>query len=76
MVSTSFFSSANYKVKLFPNTIPSDLAIGFAALTFDNLGIAPHKLRGYPVEYLISYRKGGPQFGSTVSERVSPDSFP
>ncbi|KAF5726987.1 hypothetical protein HS088_TW22G00673 [Tripterygium wilfordii] len=31
---------------------------------------------GYPIEYLISYRKGGPQFGSTVSERVNPDAYP
>nr|KJB42342.1 hypothetical protein B456_007G150200 [Gossypium raimondii] len=31
---------------------------------------------GYPVEYLIQYRKGGPQFGSTVSEKVNPDSYP
>lgn len=48
----------------------------FAALTFYDLGIAPHKLKGYPIEYLFSYREGGPQFGTTVSERVSPDSYP
>lgn len=47
-----------------------------AALTFDDLGIVPHKLKGYPVEFLISYRKGGPNFGSTVSERISPDAYP
>ncbi|KAI7984604.1 hypothetical protein LOK49_LG15G00704 [Camellia lanceoleosa] len=44
--------------------------VGFAALTFDDLGIMPHKLKGYPVEFLIQYRKGGPQYGSTVSEKV------
>lgn len=44
-----------------------------AALTFNDLGILPHKLKGYPVEFLACYRKGGPQFGSTISERVSPD---
>lgn len=48
----------------------------FAALTFNDLEIVPHKLKGYPVEFLISYRKGGPQFGSTVSERASPDAYP
>lgn len=48
----------------------------FTALTFEDLGIVPHKLKGYPVEYLIQYRKGGPQYGSTVSEKISPDSYP
>jgi NADH dehydrogenase (ubiquinone) 1 alpha subcomplex subunit 9 len=48
----------------------------FAALTFNDLGIVPHKLKGYPIEFLISYRKGGPQFGSTISEKVSPDAWP
>lgn len=47
-----------------------------AALTFDDLGIVPNKLKGYPVEFLICYRKGGPQFGSTISERVDPEAFP
>lgn len=50
--------------------------VHFAALTFNDLGIVPHKLKGYPIEYLIQYRKGGPQFGSTVSEKVSPDAWP
>lgn len=48
----------------------------FAALTFNDLGVVPHKLKGYPIEYLIQYRKGGPQFGSTISEKVSPDAWP
>jgi len=30
----------------------------------------PQRLKGYPVEYLMSYRKGGPTFGSTVSEKM------
>ena len=47
-----------------------------AALTFMDLGIGPYKLKGYPVEYLIQYRKGGSQFGSTVSEKVNPESWP
>lgn len=42
-----------------------------AALTFNDLGIVPHKLKGYPVEFLSCYRKGGPSFGSTVSEKIS-----
>ena len=50
--------------------------VGSAALTFNDLGIVPHKVKGYPIEFLIQYRKGGPQFGSTVSEKVSPDSWP
>lgn len=45
---------------------------GFPALTFEDLGFTPCKLKGYPVEFLISYRKGGPQYGSTVSEKVTP----
>ncbi|KAG6576077.1 NADH dehydrogenase [ubiquinone] 1 alpha subcomplex subunit 9, mitochondrial, partial [Cucurbita argyrosperma subsp. sororia] len=56
--------------------LTQDTVVSENALTFNDLGIAPHKLKGYPVEFLISYRKGGPQFGSTVSERVDPDSFP
>lgn len=43
-----------------------------SALTFEDLGIMPRKLKGYPVEFLIQYRKGGPNYGSTVSEKVSP----
>ncbi|XP_010264829.1 PREDICTED: NADH dehydrogenase [ubiquinone] 1 alpha subcomplex subunit 9, mitochondrial [Nelumbo nucifera] len=55
------------------NALTVDTVVSENALTFNDLGIVPHKLKGYPVEYLISYRKGGPQFGSTISERVSPD---
>lgn len=58
------------------NALTMDTVVSENALTFNDLGIEPRKLRGYPIEFLISYRKGGPQFGSTVSERVSPDSFP
>lgn len=43
----------------------------FPALKFEDLGIAPQKLKGYPVEFLIQYRKGGPNYGSTVSEKYS-----
>lgn len=46
-----------------------------AALTFKDLGIVPRKLKGYPIEFLISYRKGGPSFGSTISERVTGTEF-
>ncbi|XP_044492292.1 NADH dehydrogenase [ubiquinone] 1 alpha subcomplex subunit 9, mitochondrial [Mangifera indica] len=56
--------------------LSSDTIVSENALTFKDLGIVPHELKGYPIEYLISYRKGGPQFGSTVSEKVSPDSYP
>ncbi|KAF2292676.1 hypothetical protein GH714_026655 [Hevea brasiliensis] len=58
------------------SALTKDIVVSDNALTFHDLGIVPHKLKGYPVEFLISYRKGGPQFGSTVSERVSPDAFP
>lgn len=51
----------------------TDTVVSGDALTFTDLGIVPHKLKGYPVEFLIQYRKGGPQYGSTVSERVSPE---
>ncbi|KAG6724510.1 hypothetical protein I3842_03G261200 [Carya illinoinensis] len=56
--------------------LTADTVVSENALTFNDLGIVPHKLKGYPVEYLIQYRKGGPQFGSTVSEKVSPDAWP
>ncbi|XVF81077.1 hypothetical protein PTKIN_Ptkin15bG0127500 [Pterospermum kingtungense] len=54
----------------------TDNIVSENALTFMDLGIVPHKLKGYPVEFLIQYRKGGPQFGSTVSEKVNPESWP
>ncbi|GAV77389.1 NAD_binding_10 domain-containing protein, partial [Cephalotus follicularis] len=53
--------------------LSTDTVVSENALTFNNLDIVPHKIKGYPIEFLISYRKGGPQFGSTVSEKVSPD---
>ncbi|KAG2402703.1 NADH dehydrogenase [ubiquinone] 1 alpha subcomplex subunit 9 [Vigna angularis] len=56
--------------------LTTDTIVSENALTFNDLGIVPHKLKGYPVEFLISYRKGGPQFGSTISERVTPDAWP
>ncbi|CAD5173026.1 NADH dehydrogenase [ubiquinone] 1 alpha subcomplex subunit 9, mitochondrial-like [Musa acuminata AAA Group] len=55
------------------NSFTVDTVVSDNALTFKDLGIVPHKLKGYPVEYLISYRKGGPSFGSTVSERVTAE---
>ncbi|XP_059433413.1 NADH dehydrogenase [ubiquinone] 1 alpha subcomplex subunit 9, mitochondrial [Corylus avellana] len=54
----------------------TDTVVSESALTFNDLGIVPHKVKGYPIEFLIQYRKGGPQFGSTVSEKVSPDAWP
>ncbi|GJX93420.1 hypothetical protein Tco_0348006 [Tanacetum coccineum] len=39
----------------------------FEALIFNDLGIVPHKVKGYPIEFLIQYRKGGPNYGSTAS---------
>lgn len=53
-----------------------DTIVSRDALKFEDLGVAPQKLKGYPVEFLIQYRKGGPQYGSTVSEKVSTDSYP
>ncbi|KAF3791935.1 NADH dehydrogenase ubiquinone 1 alpha subcomplex subunit 9 [Nymphaea thermarum] len=51
-----------------------DTVVSENALTFQDLGIAPHKLKGYPTDYLACYRKNGPSFGATISERVtSPD---
>ncbi|KAL6635353.1 hypothetical protein ACP70R_028024 [Stipagrostis hirtigluma subsp. patula] len=52
------------------NAFSTDNLVSEDALTFEDLGIVPHKLKGYPVEYLISYRKGGPAFGSTASEKM------
>lgn len=50
-----------------------DTVVSKDALTFTDLEITPHKLRGYPIEFLSCYRKGGPQFGSTISEKITPD---
>lgn len=57
-------------------TLATDNIVSKDALTFEDLGLAPHKVKGYPVEFLIQYRKGGPNYGSTVSEKVSPESYP
>ncbi|KAL8055292.1 hypothetical protein ABFX02_04G047200 [Erythranthe guttata] len=53
-------------------SLSTDTVVSENALTFEDLGIAPRKLKGYPVEFLIQYRKGGPNYGSTVSEKISP----
>ncbi|KAL8259001.1 hypothetical protein R6Q59_026954 [Mikania micrantha] len=55
--------------------LSSDKLVSKDALTFSDLGIVPHKVKGYPIEYLIQYRKGGPNYGSTVSERLTPEPF-
>lgn len=57
------------------HSLTTDTLVSENALKFDDLGIVPHKLKGYPVEYLIQYRKGGPQYGTTVSEKVTPRSW-
>ncbi|KAL1834869.1 hypothetical protein ACET3Z_004520 [Daucus carota] len=51
------------------NALTSDTLVSDNALTFSDLGLVPRKVKGYPVEYLIQYRKGGPNYGSTASER-------
>ncbi|PQQ17547.1 NADH dehydrogenase [Prunus yedoensis var. nudiflora] len=43
----------------------TDTVVSENSLTFSDLGLVPHKLKGYPVEFLIQYRKGGPNYGST-----------
>ncbi|CAI9288408.1 unnamed protein product [Lactuca saligna] len=58
------------------HALSSDKLVSQDALTFNDLGIVPHKVKGYPIEFLIQYRKGGPNYGSTVSERVTPESYP
>ncbi|KAK9138523.1 hypothetical protein Sjap_009117 [Stephania japonica] len=58
------------------NAYSVDTVVSENALTFDDLGIVPHKLKGYPIEYLFSYRKGGPNLGATISEKVSPENWP
>ncbi|KAL6011051.1 hypothetical protein ACLOJK_001495 [Asimina triloba] len=57
------------------NALTVDTVVSKDALTFEDLGVVPHKLKGYPIEYLLSYRKGGPSFGSTVSEKVTTTDF-
>ncbi|CAK7349503.1 unnamed protein product [Dovyalis caffra] len=39
------------------NTLTVDTVVSENALTFSDFGIVPHKLKGYPIEFLISYRK-------------------
>ncbi|KAL6978745.1 hypothetical protein U1Q18_020411 [Sarracenia purpurea var. burkii] len=58
------------------SALTQDTVVSPDALNFHDLGIEPHKVKGYPIEFLISYRKGGPQYGSTVSEKVSPEPWP
>lgn len=58
------------------NALTKDTLVSEDALTFADLGLVPRKLKGYPVEYLIQYRKGGPNYGSTASERESPEYNP
>ncbi|XP_020590101.1 NADH dehydrogenase [ubiquinone] 1 alpha subcomplex subunit 9, mitochondrial [Phalaenopsis equestris] len=53
------------------NALTQDTIVSENALTFNDLGIVPHKLKGYPVEFLSCYRKGGPSFGATASERMN-----
>lgn len=57
------------------NALTMDTVVSENALTFSDLGIVPHKLKGYSTEYLMCYRKGGPAFGSTVSERVTGSEY-
>ncbi|KAK6164342.1 hypothetical protein DH2020_001206 [Rehmannia glutinosa] len=55
--------------------LSTDTLVSENALTFEDLGIAPRKIKGYPIEFLIQYRKGGPNYGSTVSEKVTPNQW-
>ncbi|KAK4482366.1 hypothetical protein RD792_009519 [Penstemon davidsonii] len=55
--------------------LTTDTLVSESALKFDDLGIAPRKLKGYATEFLIQYRKGGPNYGSTVSEKLTPKSW-
>ncbi|XP_047310594.1 NADH dehydrogenase [ubiquinone] 1 alpha subcomplex subunit 9, mitochondrial [Impatiens glandulifera] len=55
------------------NALTEDTVVSPDALKMEDLGVMPHKLRGYPIEFLISYRKGGPNYGSTVSDKIKPD---
>lgn len=56
-------------------SLTTDTLVSENALTFEDLGIAPRKIKGYPVEFLIQYRKGGPNYGSTASEKITPESW-
>ncbi|KAK6164378.1 hypothetical protein DH2020_001242 [Rehmannia glutinosa] len=55
--------------------LSTDTLVSENALTFEDLGIVPRKIKGYPIEFLIQYRKGGPNYGSTVSEKVTPNQW-
>ncbi|KAG0460472.1 hypothetical protein HPP92_020367 [Vanilla planifolia] len=53
------------------NALTVDTVVSENASTFRDLGVAPHKLKGYPVEFLTCYRKDGPSFGTTISEKIT-----
>ncbi|XP_078440345.1 NAD(P)-binding Rossmann-fold superfamily protein [Wolffia australiana] len=57
------------------NALSVDTLVSDDALKFEDLGVNPHNLKGYPIEFLTSYRKGGPAFGSTVSEKLRSSEF-
>lgn len=57
------------------DSLLADNVVSQDALKFTDLGVVPHKLRGYPIEFLFQYRNGGPSFGSTVGERISGAGF-
>ncbi|CAA6662569.1 unnamed protein product [Spirodela intermedia] len=57
------------------NSLTVDTVVSENALKFADLGVVPHKLKGYPIEFLTSYRKGGPAFGSTISEKLRSSEF-
>ncbi|XP_074583007.1 NADH dehydrogenase [ubiquinone] 1 alpha subcomplex subunit 9, mitochondrial [Curcuma longa] len=52
------------------NSLTVDTIVSDNALTFKDLGIVPHKPKGYPIEYLIWYRRGGPNVGATAFQKA------
>lgn len=57
------------------NSLTMDQVVDPMALTFADLGIVPVPLRGVAIEYLFSYRAGGPQYGETVGQRTTGAGF-
>lgn len=57
------------------DSLTVDNVVSQNALTFRDLGIIPRKLKGYPIDYLLQYRSGGPSYGTTIGDRVAGPGF-
>lgn len=64
-------SSRSMFSKDFLDTVEIDQVASEGALTFKDLGVIPHELKGVTIEHLYAYRTGGPGVGTTVGEQLT-----